>query len=113
MAERMTEERLDEIEAQNSIDWGDGPMARDPLAEELTTTVRACWAAETLGNKHAKLLASEIRVLQTELREARAVLAKYEWMSGRCSECGGFHPDGHAPNCRMARALGRDDDGTN
>ncbi len=47
-----------------------------------------------------------LRRLADRVEELTAVLRELEWAGFECPICDGRHLDGHAPGCRLARALG-------
>ena len=68
---------------------------------------------EDLAELHAlRALARERDALRTELAEARAVLTHLEWQyddrGDVCLSCHNLRREGHAPDCALAAALGKE-----
>ncbi len=46
-----------------------------------------------------------VESLLAHARALEAMLKKHEWSEGWCRECRNDRPDGHAPDCALARLL--------
>lgn len=89
------------------------PKLEDSILRRRTDAERAEYAMQKM---HEYL--SEAQRLKAQLAEARIVLSRAQWGDrGACGECGGYAPgaasfiespskDGHAPDCRLKKALG-------